>query len=85
MKVVLAQKHSVKGVMYGPGEVDVSEEVHATLERRGAFLDPLAAFPALIAAGYTSLDDARAQSDETLLAIDGIGPAMLKKIRITQE
>jgi hypothetical protein len=85
MKIVLAQKHAVKGVMYGPGEVEVSEAVHATLERRGALSDPLAAFPPLIAAGYTTLDDARAQSDDKLLAIDGVGPAMIKKLRTTKE
>lgn len=85
MKVVLAQKYAVKGVMYGPGEVEIDEATHATLERRGALNSPLAAFPPLIAAGYTSLEDARAMPDDRLLAIDGVGPAMLKKLRTTKE
>lgn len=36
---------------------------------------------ALIDAGYSTLDALREASDEDLLAIDGIGPATLKKIR----
>lgn len=81
MKVTLAQKHVVKGLVYGPGDVDVDEETHAVLDRRGAFLNPLVAFPPLIAAGYTALADAKAQDDDTLLKIPGVGPAMLNKIR----
>ena len=81
MKIVLARKWSVGGVIYGPGEVDVPERVAATLTRRGAHDNPLAAFPMLITAGITSLKDAQAQTDEQLLAIDGVGPAVLKRIR----
>ncbi len=81
MKAVLAQRRSVKGISYGPGEVDVSSEVYSLLEQRGALNDPLTQFPPLIAAGYTSLEEAQAQTDDKLLAVAGVGPAMLKKIR----
>lgn len=36
---------------------------------------------ALVAAGYESLNEVRAASDEDLLDIKGIGPAKLKEIR----
>lgn len=85
MKIVLARKWSVGGVMYGPGTVDVPDAVHAVLQRRGALEHPLAAFPPLITAGYATLADAQAESDERLLSIDGVGPAMLKKLRDTKE
>lgn len=81
MKVVLAQRHSVKGYFYGPGEVELDDETHATLTRRGAFDHPLAEYPALILAGYTSLDEARAMDDSVLLKLDGIGPAAIRKLR----
>jgi hypothetical protein len=81
MKAVLAQKHAVGGVMYGPGEVEIDEATHATLLRRGAFDHPLTDYPQLIKAGYTSLADARAASDEALLKLEGFGPATLRKLR----
>lgn len=43
--------------------------------------DPLADFPALTAAGFSTVEDVRAASDEQLLAIDGVGAATLKKLR----
>lgn len=43
--------------------------------------DPLAEFPELHAAGYTSAESVRAATDDELLALDGVGPATLKKIR----
>lgn len=81
MKVVLAQRQVVGGKPYGPGEVEVSDSVHATLKRRGALDHPLADYPQLIAAGYKTLEEARYMSDEVLLKIDGIGPATIRKIR----
>lgn len=81
MKVVLAQRWSVGGRFYGPGEVDVSESVHATLKRRGALDHPLAEYPALIKAGYKSLEEARYMSDEVLLRHEGVGPATIRKLR----
>ncbi len=38
----------------------------------------------LVAAGFTTMEGARAASDEALLALDGIGPATLQKIRDAQ-
>lgn len=40
-----------------------------------------AARDALEAAGYTTLERARAASDDELLALDGVGPATVKAIR----
>lgn len=45
-------------------------------------VDPLADFPELRAAGYTSVEQVRSASDDDLLNIKGIGPATLEKIRI---
>jgi hypothetical protein len=81
MKVVLAQRWSVGGRFYGPGEVEVSDSVHATLQRRGALDHPLAEYPALIKAGYKSLEEARYMSDEVLLRHEGVGPATIRKLR----
>ena len=81
MKVVLAQRHSVGGHIYGPGEVEVEQRVYDTLKRRGALDHPMAEFPALIAAGYKSLEEARYMSDEVLLRHEGVGPATIRKLR----
>lgn len=85
MKAVLAQRHSVGGRFYGPGEVEVSDSVYATLKRRGALDHPLAEFPALIAAGYKTIEEARYMSDEVLLKIEGVGPATIRKLRGEEE
>lgn len=81
MKAVLAQRYSVKGRFYGPGEVDIDEATHAALARRGAFTHPLADFPQLILAGYKTIEEARLMDDSVLLKIDGVGPATIKKLR----
>jgi len=48
--------------------------------------DPLADFPELRAAGYTSVEEVRAADDKDLLAVKGVGQATLEKIRAaTQE
>lgn len=83
--VVLLQKQSFKGRIYGPGRVELDDEVHAALTRRGAFAHPMAEFPALILAGYTSLEEARAMDDAVLLKIDGVGPATIRKLRGVEE
>lgn len=85
MKAVLLQKHSVKGRMYGPGAVEVDEATYATLERRGAFSHPMAEFPALILAGYKTLDEARAMDDSVLLKHEGVGAATIRKLRGVEE
>jgi hypothetical protein len=84
MKAVLVKKYSVKGRMYGPGEVEVGEDVYAALTRQGAFNHPMAEYPAFIKAGYKSLDEVRAMDDSVLLKLEGVGPATLRKLRGTE-
>ena len=39
------------------------------------------AFEALVDAGLVTADDVRRMTDEALLALDGVGPATVRKIR----
>jgi hypothetical protein len=80
-EAVLLQKQSFKGVIYGPGKVELEDDVHAAFTRRGAFNHPMADYPALILAGYKTLEEARAMDDSVLLKIDGLGPATIRKLR----
>ena len=78
------------GKIYGPGVVEIPDDLVARLTERGVLggqatpadaptsTDPLADFPQL--AGLTP-DQVRGMSDEDLMAVDGVGKATLAKIR----
>lgn len=84
----LAEAWAWKGKIYGPGAVEVPDDLAQRLTELGVLggqgapteppTDPLADFPQL--AGLTP-DQVRAMSDEELLAVDGVGKATLAKIR----
>lgn len=93
-KLTLTETVIAEGVYYGPGEAEVPVKVATYLRERspssiavqGAAQqpthdDPLAEFPQLREAGFTSVERVRAASDEELLALPGIGAATLKKLR----
>lgn len=78
-------------VYYGPGVCEVPEGLARALGLQGlATAEPAATglyanFPAdvrgLLSAAYPTLDALRAAPDADLLAIDGVGPATLRKLR----
>lgn len=79
-------EYTWQGIVYGPGVADVPDGLALALQPRGIYPvdeaapDPMAEFPQLVKAGYTS-DALRLASDDDLLAVEGVGKATLAKVR----
>jgi hypothetical protein len=77
----------VRAALNAKDLIEVSAPAKASESARSAGLTPnedaaLARdYPMLSAAGFTSVEHVRRASDEELLAVEGVGPATLKRLR----